>query len=288
MKIVIYGQAKSGTTTLNFRVKEAMEAQPGVGKVANIFEAIAREPDGDGFRYRMKSGSQIREKQDTLVKTLLPSGKDLGVKAEAALETFSDFDRKIYIQRDPRDRWVSGFFYKWFHGHNPDADAFARALRLTQHKEKHPNDLPFYALLTTDPDLVARWIEKEHARCEHVLSFVNDARAAGWHILRYEDLVDDKVSALNAYLGFEISATRDVGAEFKRVARSLGYGDWRRWFTSDDVPVFRAMYSDLLEGLGYDIEDWALDDVTSLPSDQGSGYMAKLFKGDKKRGLSGK
>lgn len=285
MKIVIYGLAKSGTTTLNFRVKEAMEGLPGVGKVANIFEAVVREKQGDRFVYRSNTGSEMREEADTLIKALLPLGNDAGVKSEAAVEMFADFDKQIYIQRDPRDRWISGFFYKWFHGHNPDPVQFARAHRLTQHKEKFPSDLPFYALFTTDPERIDTWTKNERARCDRVLAFVNEARAAGWHILRYEDLMDDKVTELNDYLGFEISATREVDPKFKRVARSRGYGDWRRWFTPDDVPVFRAIYSDLLEGLGYDVDDWQLEAMDSLPAAQGSEYMTKLFQGDKKRGL---
>lgn len=278
MKILIYGLPKSGTTTLHHRTKEALESLPGVAAVSEIYEPVALATEDGAVVYRNGAGTAEHEGEHTIAKALLPRTADWpGLDPGVVLADLAHFDKKVFIYRDPRDRWVSNCFYRWFHGHNPDPDAFARVLRLTRHKEEHPRDLPFHALFTMSPAELAAVQDDIRVEGQRVVEFVKQARDSGWHILRYEDLIDGKTDELHRYLGFELSENRKVPAKFARVARSKRYGDWRRWFTPEDVEFFRPLHGEVLELLGYDTDDWALEDLQQLPAAEGSEYMLRLF-----------
>lgn len=259
-----------------------MQSLPGISDIAQVYEPVSRHVEADGsVAYRNGAGTVEPEGDHTLAKALLPRTASWpGLEPDTALADFDHFDKKVFIHRDPRDRWVSNCFYRWFHGHNPDPAAFARSLRLTQHKEQHPQDLPFYALFTMSPVQLAAVQEDIRAEGARVVGFVEQARKRDWHVLRYEDLIDEETAALHAYLGFEISENRQVPANFARVARSKRYGDWRRWFTAEDVEFFQPLHEEVLQLLGYDANDWQLEELAQLPAAEGSEYMQRLFTPD--------
>ena len=74
-----------------------------------------------------------------------------------------------------------------------------------------------------------------------------------------------------------------VPDEHRRVARTRGYGNWRRWFTEEDVEFFRPVISEFLDIMGYDPSDWELTPVDRLPAEEGSGYMERLRENERRR-----
>ena len=84
MKILIAGAPKTGTTALFYRIKNSLD-----GGVREMFEprGYVAEP-GDGACH-------------VLAKVLLDPLIDLD------MESFSSFEKKIGIVRDPRDRLIS-------------------------------------------------------------------------------------------------------------------------------------------------------------------------------------
>lgn len=274
MRILIYGLAKSGTTALHIRIKQAMESDLNA-EVMEVFEPVKR--NGDDFV--KLDGTSFPLAEHTLIKALMPTVAGNGATPESMLQDYSDFDKKIFINRDPRDRWISGFFYRWFHRHRPDEKEFERALRLTQFKEKNPSDVPFYALFSTSPARIASWKERQKNQLAGVDSFIDEATSRDWYILKYEDFMDGKLDELEDYLGLKISSKDAEDQRFSHVARSKGYGSWRRWFTPEDVEMYGDVFNPFLEKHGYDSTDWKLNVPTSLPSSEGSEYMYKLFHG---------
>lgn len=274
MRILIYGLGKSGTTALHVRLKDAMQKELG-SSVAEIFEPVKRS--GDVFE--KLDGTTFNLAENLLVKALMPKVKGRGVDPESALKDFSDFDKKIFINRDPRDRWISGFFYRWYHRHNPVQVEFEKAFRLTQFKEKHPSDLPFFALNSISISGNEALRKHHTAQLSDVSSFIEKAEKDNWFILKYEDFMDGNLADLEDYLGMTISLKDKEDKRFTHVARSKGYGSWRRWFTPEDVEFYREVCNPFLEKHGYDSQDWNLESVGELSSAEGSEYMYKLFHG---------
>lgn len=274
MRVLIYGLAKSGTTVLHLKIKRAMEAKYS-SSVSEVFEATSRE--GDTLYKLDKSSYKIGE--HAIVKSLLPGVEGMGVSPDTIIDDYADFDKKIFIVRDPRDRWISDFFYRWYHLHKPKKEEFEIAHRLTQHKEAHPQDLPFYTLFTTNPVRFVAWKERQTKLHARVQKFLTEAKKNDWFVVKYEDIMDGNLDELEKYLGFAIHESDPTDKRFTHVARSKKHGNWRRWFTKDDVEFYRPLYTEYMEFNGYDTEDWKLTPVDHLPPSEGSDYMMKLFTG---------
>ncbi|MBW2407159.1 MAG: hypothetical protein JRF17_07295, partial [Deltaproteobacteria bacterium] len=119
--------------------------------------------------------------------------------------------------------------------------------------------------------------EEEKARYQQMRKFVvglgND-----WFRYRYEDMVDKKNDALNEYLGFETDADAEVpsGTGKDKVVRKKAYGDWRHWYTQDDVALFKPAYLSYMDAVGYDCNDWNLSPKPIIEPKFSSRYMQSL------------
>lgn len=280
MKVLIYGLPKSGTTILYTWIHTALSARH--ADLLTVFEPNGRQPptaDSDAYLLLSRGRKQL-ERVATLTKALLSMQQrsSSGVHCAAVVEQFADYDKKIFIVRDPRDRVVSTFFYRWFRGHKPDLESFERAYGLTRYKEQHPGAIPFYALRSMSLPVNLRLRQRLQQELTEITQFVRSAQHSGWHIIKYEDLVDRKLGDLERYLGFELEPSENVSGELSRVARSKNYGDWRHWFTPEDVQYYKPACQAFLKAHGYDADDWALTSPKTLPDSEGSTYMRKLFE----------
>ena len=73
----------------------------------------------------------------------------------------------------------------------------------------------------------------------------------------YEDVVERRLGAIEEYLGLPLTATREVDPQYRRVARSKTYSDWRNWFLPEDVEFFRPRMAEYMDEYGYG-DDWTL------------------------------
>ena len=278
MRILIYGLAKSGTTILAARVQASLEEHCD-RKVSNSFEPKELRQVDESLEY-VKGDKKQRSVDDEVVKTLF----DSGVPADQILKHQNHFDKKIFITRDPRDRYISQVFYRWHAGHNPDENKFRRTLDLAMLKESRPDSVPFVFLANQNPSAFPGLRQKLSESYEPVIKFLKQL-TKDWYVIRYEDFVDGNVEGLEEYLGFPIKRNVGVSDAHKRVVRSKSYGNWRRWFTADDVGYLKPAFHRYLEFAGYDIKDWNLDPVANLPKAEGSDYMKKLFHGNTTRSI---
>ena len=69
----------------------------------------------------------------------------------------------------------------------------------------------------------------------------------------------------------------EVPSKVERVVRTKSYGHWRDWFTEEDVEIYKPLFKDYIEMMGYDMNDWKLNKNPSLSPDLGSEYMQKIF-----------
>jgi hypothetical protein len=266
MKVLVLGLPKSGTTILAYRVFDAL---PGRWKKLYFERGRLRGAEDTAFHQRVCRGSR-----NVVSKNLV--NPDAHTDWDAIFGSIACYDRSIWIARDPRDVLVSTFFYYWFRRHRVPAERYRKALTLTKEKERAPASLPFFRLvsdtMTGGEAPLAQWQQDTYGR----LAQQAGRLAEQCQVLRYEDLIDGRLAELNDYLGVVVENRKEVPGRRRRVVRSRGYGDWRQWFTSEDIEFFQPMYAGYLQAMGYEAENWRLANPATLPSSSGSGYMQSL------------
>lgn len=272
MRIVIFGPSKSGTTYLFSLLSTVLSEKE---SLVRAFEPHAIDDQKILVR---QDGMSWPDSEHMLVKILFAiSDKQMGWTIEQAQDAFAQYDAKIFLVRDPRDRLISQFFYSWYHKHAPDSEAFEHAYQLTLQKEASPESIPFYALHRYLVGNLTQWSAEHRAFLELVGNSIDELHRAGWFVLHYEDLVDQEWGALEDYLGFKLKNTLAASPALSRVSRTNTHSNWRRWFTEEDVVFFKPVFQDFLNTQNYVPDDWDLDKVNSLPAEHGSAYMSRLF-----------
>ena len=101
-----------------------------------------------------------------------------------------------------------------------------------------------------------------------------------WFIFKYEDMISKNFSALNEYLGFEINDDAEIPTTTKKtkVARKKAMGDWRHWYTEEDVKLFKPALLPYLKLIGYNCDDWALSPNPEIKPQYSSLYMENLVR----------
>lgn len=256
MKILIAGLSKTGTTGVLYLVANSMRHEPRI-----IFEPNVCPPD-------------VQDEAGNLIAKVL-----VGTRLKA--ETFAQFDKKVTLVRDPRDRFISRLLYSQFSaGYLVDVERAREVQRCLIEKERNPSQVSVRSILEV--------MGNANAKRDGVADFVAgteishgvfDSYLRNFHnglLYRYEDFVSARYSELEDYLGFALTGDARVPDDFGRVTRTQASGDWRNWFTEEDVRIFRPVLAPLLERYGYDPDDWALNAVPAIRCEHCSGYFQRL------------
>jgi hypothetical protein len=255
-------------------VKDSLENHLKV-RVQEVFEPFEILEGADGVLYA-KDGicSPMQSNSIEVVKSLL----DSGVSPDKVLDYQDYFDKKIFIVRDPRDRFVSQIFYRWHWAHRPDKEKFERTLRLVRYKELNPKDVPTVFLFNQSPSFYPVLAKKISETYDNVLRFLKEINK-DWLIIKYEDLIDGDIEKLEGYLSFSIKKNVSVDKNHAGVVRSKAHGNWREWYSKEDVVFLKPIFKKYIKYLKYDFSDWRLEYPNSLLKDHGSEYMLRIFSG---------
>jgi hypothetical protein len=262
MKVLILGTGKTGTTVMVYKVS---------GGLPNCQAFSGGRP-----------GQHIGDYENAVYKHTYEERK--GKSFEAFQEHLSQehYDRMIWMARDPRDAAVSRMLYRWHKGFKGKKKQYEAHLDLVLKKEKDPRALPFveicrYTGQTGWPLTREQVIEEELHRYQQMVKFVEDL-GSDWFLLTFEKMVENDLKALNNYLGFEVQADATVPniSGKAKVIRKKTSGDWRHWFTEEDVDLFKPAFLPYLELIGYDSADWALNPAPKIEPEYSSLYMKGL------------
>ncbi len=103
--------------------------------------------------------------------------------------------------------------------------------------------------------------------------------------VHYEDFVDGNLAQLGRYLGASLAPEKIVvGNELSRVTRSSGHGDWKLWFTPEDVSYFRYIFQPYLDRYHYPAQ-WELAACQAIEPALCSHYVLNLIN-ERRRELS--
>jgi len=263
-KVLIYGRVKTGTTILTYQIANSLGNSTKI-----IFEPKSRNKDNEN------SG-------DVVTKCLYGNPeKTTGVNTSTeAIKNYQDYEKKIWIARDPRDQVISSILYRWYKGHNPSKNGFEMALEAVKSKERDSRSIPSYkidqiqtsARVTHLNELKNRHMTINNSICK-MLKIMDNT----WFIFKYEDLVDNNFTGLNEYLGFSIDDEAEIPEKFNRVRRSKTYGNWRDWFTHEDIEFYKPLFNEYMHLMNYDTDDWELNKSPELSPALGSNYMEKIY-----------
>ena len=263
---LVHGLAKSGTTALFSRIRNSMPADV----VVESFEP----PNIETIK---KAHEEARRKQAPLLVKVLHASvlEDLGANEENR----RIFDKIVLIVRDPRDILVSATLYGGsYHGlWRRSPHAVARALALLRQRERGvPVPLGrLHEALTREPldSRIASLVEGINA-CREAIKGFDNSRV---FTIPYENFVTNDLDDLAGFFGYPLTGSGDVDPKFSRVTRTKSSGDWRRWITPDDVPILQNALKDILPTLGYDPDDWALEENAEIEPAHASEYVFRLL-----------
>jgi hypothetical protein len=264
MKILILGRGKSGTTGLLFKV---------AGGIPNCHAFSGGRPGKFSGDYENVVFKHTHSEK---------KGKTFNLYQELAAK--ENFDRKIWMARDPRDVAVSRMLFRWHKGHKGLRKQYRKHLDLVEKKEQDPQSIPFHELYSciyqNDQVLpLKELVEKERRLHQRMSDFVKSA-GSKWYVFKYEDMIRGNFDALNEYLGYDISSEAQVPTTTRKskVVRKKTAGDWRHWFTEVDVENFKLAYLPYMETIGYDCEDWAISSNPVIEPRYSSLYIKRLFR----------
>ena len=262
MQIFILGTGKTGTTALVYKV---------AGGLPNCEAFSGGEP-----------GKYLGDYENAVYKHTYEERKGKNFELYQAHLQNVQYDRKIWMARDPRDAAVSRMLYRWHRGYIGQRKQFRTHCELVLKKEQNPGSISFHEICRYSghngwPRSTEEVLEEEQVRYEKMMAFVKSL-GSDWFLFKYEDMVAKRFAALNEYLGFEIEAGAEVPKSTgkAKVVRKKATGDWRQWFTAEDVELLKPAYLPYMELIGYDGNDWALSPNPVIEPEYSSIYMQNL------------
>ena len=262
MKVLILGLGKSGTTAMVYKM---------AGGLPNCHAFSGGQP-----------GSHIGSYENAVYKHTYEErkGKSFDLYKEHLQK--ESYDRKVWIARDPRDAAISRMLYRWHKGHKSKIKQYKAHLELVLKKEKDPASISFAELCRYSghgdwPRSIEKVVAEEQVRYDRMHTFVKEL-GTRWFLFKYEDMISGNFESLNKYLGFAVKADGEVPVSTgkAKVVRKKASGDWRQWFTKQDVELFKPAYRNYMELIGYDLNDWVLDKNPVIEPEYSSIYIQNL------------
>jgi hypothetical protein len=257
MKILVAGQAKTGTTGLFFKIRNSLE-----GNVRLLFEPS---------EYK----SLPKDDEKTVLAKIL-----IGKKTFANYASFDVFDKKICIIRDPRDRLVSQLLYQTyvqdFIEDDAKANQFINMLRLKEEDSKAVSVQEIWRLQNKLSNKKCASFNRYAATFSLQLEFCD--QHPDYFVVKYEDFVSEQLGPLGEYLGFPLKGNSEPDKEFKRVVRTKATGDWKNWFLPEDIDLLRSNSTIVkyMARFGYE-DDWELPYEQKVSPEYSSEYTKRLI-----------
>jgi hypothetical protein len=262
MRVFILGVGKSGTTALVYKL---------AGGLPNCKAFSGGEP-----------GKYLGDYENAVYKHTYEERKGKSFRLFTEHLRKEHYDKKIWMARDPRDVAVSRMLYRWHKGNVASRKQYRAHLDLVLKKEQDPGSVPFHVICRYAghngwPMTTEQVVEQERVRYERMHDFVKSLED-NWFLFKFEDMVDSKTDAINDYLGFQVQDKAEVpkSSGKSKVVRKKSYGDWRDWFTEEDVELFKPAYTPYMALIGYDCDDWTLNPNPVIDPQFSSQYMMSL------------
>ena len=259
MKISILGLAKSGTSAIYKSILTSLEKEK--GEAQGYFE-----PKTLGeVQHISKSG------KNSVTKVMFSKREQCGYNPNL-------FDKNLFIVRDPRDILVSAILYRFndfdYKKHKVKFDALMSAFI---RKEANPSEVSIISIL----DIIGgnekiRFFHAFATLLSNYSEYMDQETDSRVTIFKYEDFVDDKLKNLSILLTFNVDKNVQLDGWIKKIKRKGIYGDWKNWFTEEDIVFFKPALEGFISKYGYD-NNWTLSLNPHIEKKYCSGYIKNLI-----------
>lgn len=185
------------------------------------------------------------------------------------------YNKKIWIIRDPRDRLISAFLYRWYHKHKRSQQKFNKTLDKVLLKESEPGSVPFYKIIECSFNLNV-YLNGEKRIVQDLIStfkLLDDS----WFILKYENFISNNITDLESYLAFGLNKKPKNNFSLNRVKRTTTLGNWKNWFTPEDIELLKPIFQPALNFFSYN-NNWSLNQHQQIDKKEASEYLIKINK----------
>jgi len=273
-RVLVLGLIKTGTSALYTKIRGGMPPT-----TTSYFEPIGKN---------LKDITQIRKdmylKKNILIKEIfLEWYEKKGFKtADEYFSVYDNFNKKVLIIRDPRDRFISALLFHFANENifKEKIEMFNECVKVFAKKRESPSNYPVKDILN-DLSKIQGYKEEEKFIIKSFLSNNNNffefiKTHKDFFKIKYEDLIDGNVKELEDYLGFKISLEAELEKKWEHVARTKKYGDWKNWFTPEDVEYFKPLLKEAMQVQGYDFGNWTLNEKQIINQEHCDGYVEYL------------
>ena len=184
------------------------------------------------------------------------------------------FTKTIGLIRDPRDNLLSRLLFRMVSPKFIENPKVCRnLLPLLEKKLEMPHSVSMIDLFRSieATNLMEKMID--HRFQENLELYMQ------WHdssknafIFPYEDFITNDLSSLGNYLEIAIKSSDSLKVVSPKIKRSGGMGEWRQWFTAEDIDFFRPRMSSFMKRYGY-ADDWELPKVPVIDPSTSIDYV---------------
>jgi hypothetical protein len=255
VRVLIIGQAKTGTTALFYAV------QAGLGIEHSVFE-----PEQLGFE----------EEHDDLIVKFIDNGR--------GHELIGRYDRSIILVRNGYDTLVSRLLFAPRKQLRRSSDRVLRAYVRKVH-DVRLGHAGIVELSRCFEDAAGLDLVGALAADQRRLIRLAAERNQVSFVLTYEDFAGGRLAGLEAYLGAPIAAAPrvELPANHAYVTRSRRPDNWRGWISREDMDVLEPVFSRFHAAFDYSFDRSLLRSV-SIPPSEGEGYVWRIVRERQRRG----
>lgn len=256
-KISIIGIAKSGTSALYSSIKSELPAPRRILFEPNNAAELAFVTSGNG---------------NALTKIMF--GALDGQKYDPAL-----FTHRVAIVRDPRDTIISSILFRF----NRlkllnNKKLFSHLVSLFERKEADPRSISVHDILEAAGKGEAHDMKDSFGGLLSKYSGYLDREDQ--HVVTFDQMVTGDFDALNDYLGLTVLPPPPLQGWVSKISRKGTSGDWKNWFTPEDVAFFRPAMDPFITKYGFDPE-WTLEAEPLIEPKYCSQYITRLSEARK-------
>lgn len=208
----------------------------------------------------------------------------LGVPSEewsVRYDSFLDFDKQIYIIRDPRDRLISGLLFIMQQAPSIYRDEAVRdeLIEVLRRKESDPTSISVLEILERilarmPNQALAPFLRSLEDHDSWVMNF--EDRLVNYFQIKYEDFVAGRTDSLGDYIGLSLSSEFAVDNTYSHVPRTRGTGDWRNWFLEQDIECLRPIFTSYMNRYDYN-DDWTPSTTPVIHPEHCSKYVERTI-----------
>lgn len=259
-KIVIFGQWRTGTTGLFYKIKNSLPPKTPVYFEPTYYKQPLLIKRNTGYE---------------LAKVILAADQGNYV---AKYDDFLHFDKKILIVRNPRDWIISATLFQMQQNASIYSDKVVlnNLIDVLNKKETAPDSVSLIEIaeliIKSIPgkslDTILQWTKEQH---QLVFSFEDNL--SDYFLIRYEDFVDGKLEELQDYLGLDLIGEAVIDDEERtHIQRTKSYDNWKNWFLDEDIEVFKPIFDEYIKRYGYD-NAWAYNEERTIDPRHCSEYV---------------